>query len=71
MFSWPQATKFRGEINMNMFNVTVVIQFSAVEDSGVPYIAIVQLQLQALIVKTLRSCKGPFTNDIATLNNQR
>ena len=26
-----------------MFNVTVVIQFSAVEDSGVPYIAIVNL----------------------------
>ena len=28
---------------MNMFNVTVVIHFSAVEDSGVPYFAIVQL----------------------------
>ena len=29
--------------HVNMFNVTVVIQFSAVEDSGVPYIAIVNL----------------------------
>ena len=43
LFSWPQAAEFKGEISMNMFNATVVIQFSAVEDSGVPYIAIVQL----------------------------